>query len=89
MCFSYLSLCVFPWTIDEIDREHLNAQPPLNAIHHDLQAFTVPDYKTGVIQFVCHLFEVQVGILGFRQKTQVKPHSPLKQKLLFVALHFI
>lgn len=66
---SYLSLSVFPWPVDEIDREDLHAQPPLNAIHHYMQAFTVPDYKAWVVQFVCHLFEVQVGILRYRQKS--------------------
>ncbi len=66
---SYLSLSVFPWPIDEIDREDLHAQPPLNAIHHYMQAFTVADYKAWVVQFVRHLFEVQVGILRYRQKS--------------------
>ena len=66
---SYLSLCVFPWPIDEIDREHLNAQSPLNAIHHNLQAFTVTDWKTCVVQFVRHLFEVKAGILRERWKS--------------------
>lgn len=67
---SYLSLSVLPWPIDEIDREDLHAQPPLDAIHDYMQAFTVPDYKAGMVQFVRHLFEVQVGILGKRPKTK-------------------
>lgn len=67
--FRYLSLSVFPWPINEIDREDLHAQAPLDAIHNYMQAFTVPDYKACVVQFVCHLFEVQVGILQDRQKS--------------------
>lgn len=66
---SYLSLSMFPWSIDEINREDLHAQPPLNAIHHYLQAFTVPDDKAWVVQLICNLFEVQVGILENSQKT--------------------
>ena len=66
--FSYLSFCVFPWSIDQINRKRLHAQPPLNAVHHDMQAFTVPDYKSCMIQLVGHLFEVKVGILGHRQR---------------------
>lgn len=62
---------MFPGPIDEINWEDFHAQPPLNTIHHYVQAFTVPDYKAWVIQFVCHLFEVQVGILRQRKKTQV------------------
>ncbi|TNN51276.1 hypothetical protein EYF80_038537 [Liparis tanakae] len=59
MLSSYLSLSVLPWPIDEIDREDLHAQPSLDAIHDYMQAFTVPDYKAGMVQFVRHLFEVQ------------------------------
>lgn len=83
MLVKYLSLGVFPWPIDEIDWKDLHAQPPLNAIHHYLQAFTVPDYKAWVVQFVCHLFEVQVGILGYSQnvnETSVNFENNLVQK---------
>lgn len=66
MSARYLSLSVFPWSIDEIDGKHLHAQPPLNAVHDYMQAFAVPDYKACVVQFVGHLFEVQVGILGHK-----------------------
>lgn len=55
---SYLSLSVFPWPINEINWEDLHAQTPLNAIHHYMQAFTIPDYEAWVVQLVCHLFEV-------------------------------
>lgn len=62
----YLSLSVFPWSIYEIDREDFHAQAPLNAIHNYMQTFTVSDHKSWMIQLVCHLFKVQVGILGYR-----------------------
>lgn len=78
---SYLSLGMFPGPIDEINREDFHAQPPLNTINHYMQAFTVPDNKAWVVQFVCHLFEVQVGILRHRQKPQVKPQQCWAQKL--------
>lgn len=68
MSVSYLSLRVFPWPVDEVDGENLHAQSPLNAIYHNMQTFAVPDHKAWVIQFICYLFEVQVGILGYRQK---------------------
>lgn len=68
---NYLSLSVFPGPINKIDWEDLHAQPPLNAVHHDMQAFAVPDYEARVVQFVGHLFEVQVGILGQTSETSL------------------
>lgn len=60
---------MFPWPIDEIDRKDLqSSQPPLYAIYHYLQTLTVTDYKAWVVQFICHLFEVKIGILGWRHK---------------------
>lgn len=66
MHISYLSLSMFPRAIDEIHRKTFNAQPSLDPIHHYLQAFAVSDYKARVVQFICHLFEVEIGILGYR-----------------------
>lgn len=60
---TYLPLSVFPGPVDQINWEDFHTQPPLNAVHHDVKAFTVPDDEAGMIQFVRHLFEVQVGIL--------------------------
>lgn len=68
MNISYLSLSMFPRPIDEIHRKTFNAQPSLDPIHHYLQAFAVSDYKARVVQFICHLFEVEIGILGYRLK---------------------
>lgn len=62
---------MFPGPINKIDWEDLHAQPPLNAVHHDMQAFAVPDYEARVVQFVSHLFEVQVGILGQTSETSL------------------
>lgn len=59
---------MFPWAIDEINRENLQTQPPLDTVHHYLQAFTVTNCKAWVVQFISHLFEVQAGILK-RTKT--------------------
>lgn len=55
---TYLPLGVFPGPVDEINWEDFHTQAPLNAVHHDVKAFTVPDDESGMIQFVRHLFEV-------------------------------
>lgn len=56
---------MLPRSIDEVHRKHFQTtQSSLNAINHYLQAFAVADNKAWVVQFVCHFFEVQVGILG-------------------------
>lgn len=57
---------MLPGPVDQINWEDLHTQSPLDAIDHDVKAFAVPDDEAGVIQFVRHLFEVQVGILGHR-----------------------
>ena len=49
---------MFPWSIDEINREQLHGQAPYNATDHNFQAFTVPDHKAMVVQFIRHLLEV-------------------------------
>lgn len=67
---SYLSLGMFPRSVDEVDGEDLQAQPSLDTVHHYMQAFTVPDYEARVVQFISHLFEVQVGILRNCQSKQ-------------------
>ena len=54
----YLSLGMFPWSIDEINREQLHRQAPYNATDHNFQAFTVPDHEAMVVQFIRHLLEV-------------------------------
>ena len=54
----YLSLSMFPRSIDEINREQLHGQAPHNATDHNLQAFTVPDHEAMVVQFISHLLEV-------------------------------
>lgn len=60
---SYLSLCVFPWSVDEVHREDLHTQASLNTIHYDLQPFTVPDHEACMVQLISDLFEVQIGVL--------------------------
>lgn len=70
---SYLSLSMFPGPVDQINWEDFHTQSPLNAIDHDVKAFTVPDDETGMIQFVRHLFEVQVGILRTQTISKGEP----------------
>lgn len=60
---TYLSLSMFPGPVDQIDWEDFHTQTSLNAVDHDVKAFTVPDDEAGMIQFVRHLLEVEVGIL--------------------------
>lgn len=60
---------MLPGPVDEIDREHLHTQAPLDPIHHHLQSLAVPDYEARVIELVGHLFEVEIGVLKY--KTEV------------------
>lgn len=54
---------MFPGPVDQINREDLHPQTSLDAVNYDVKAFTVPDDEASVVQFVRHLFKVQVGIL--------------------------
>lgn len=64
----YLSLSMLPRPVDEVYREHLHAQAPLDPVHHHLQSLTVPDHEARVIKLVGHLFEVQIGVLKYTYK---------------------
>lgn len=58
---------MLPGPVDEIDREHLHTQAPLDPIHHHLQSLAVPDYEARVIELVGHLFKVQIGVLKYKR----------------------
>lgn len=81
---------MFPGPVDQINWEDFHTQSPLNAIHHNVKAFAVPDDEAGMIQFVRHLFEVQVGILRHRQLSDSVPlgsETWLQLLLLLLLLH--
>lgn len=81
---TYLPLSVFPGPVDEIDWEDFHTQTPLNAVHHDVKAFAVPDDEAGMIQFIRHLFEVQVGVL--RQTIAKGEHLLVLKSFTFSAV---
>lgn len=75
---TYLPFSMLPRPVDEIHREDLHAKASLNPIDHNLQALTVPDHKSWVVQLIRHLFEVQIRILN-RKKYGIhsRDHSKL------------
>lgn len=59
----YLSLCMLPWSVDEVHGEDLHSEASLNTIHYNLQPFTVPDHEACMVQLISDLFEIQIGVL--------------------------
>lgn len=82
---NYLSLSVFPGPVDEVDREHLHAQPPLDATHHHMETLTVSDHEAGVVQLISHLLEVKVGVLEKRERHDDQSHPRLNSITILAA----
>lgn len=51
-----------------------------------MQAFAVPDYEARVVQFVSHLFEVQVGILGQSETSLAFENNQVQNKKISAAV---
>ena len=60
---SHLSLSMLPGSVDEVHGEDFHTQASLDAVHHHLEALTVPDHEAWMVQLIRHLLEVQIGVL--------------------------